>query len=131
MIGIAPKCLLTMTMTAPSAKRRGDIVLVLFPNSDLQTAKLRPALVVQANDLDTGLPQVIVSMISSRLFRGGAPSRVLIPIDSADGKSSGLLSDSVVMADNLATVLDAAIDRVIGRISMTSVDAALRYTLAL
>ena len=27
--------------------RRGDIVLILFPNSDLRTAKRRPALVLQ------------------------------------------------------------------------------------
>ncbi|MFB2894590.1 type II toxin-antitoxin system PemK/MazF family toxin [Aerosakkonemataceae cyanobacterium BLCC-F50] len=30
---------------------RGDVVLVLFPNSDLRTAKRRPALVVQADNL--------------------------------------------------------------------------------
>ncbi|MEG5089307.1 hypothetical protein QUB21_24075 [Microcoleus sp. AT9b-C4] len=27
---------------------RGDVVLVLFPSSDLRTAKRRPALIVQA-----------------------------------------------------------------------------------
>ena len=30
---------------------RGDIVLVLFPNSDLRTVKRRPALVIQRNTL--------------------------------------------------------------------------------
>jgi mRNA-degrading endonuclease toxin of MazEF toxin-antitoxin module len=49
----------------PSYKR-GDIVLVLFPHSNLRTAKPRPALVVQADDLQTGLPQVIVAMITSK-----------------------------------------------------------------
>jgi mRNA interferase MazF len=34
---------------------RGDIVLVWFPNSDLKTFKRRPALVVQAYGLKTGL----------------------------------------------------------------------------
>ena len=29
----------------------GDVVLVLFPNSDLRTAKRRPALVIQRDDL--------------------------------------------------------------------------------
>lgn len=44
----------------------------------------------------------------------------------------GLRTDSVVMADNLATVLEAEIDRVIGRMAdVTSLDAALRHTLAL
>ena len=36
-------------MTRP---RRGDVVLVLFPNSDLRTAKRRPALVIQRNNLE-------------------------------------------------------------------------------
>jgi mRNA-degrading endonuclease toxin of MazEF toxin-antitoxin module len=49
----------------PSYKR-GDIVLVLFPHSNLRTAKPRPALVVQADDLQTGLLQVIVAMITSK-----------------------------------------------------------------
>jgi hypothetical protein len=33
-----------MTMTQPKPNfKRGDVVLVLFPNSDLTTAKTRPA----------------------------------------------------------------------------------------
>ena len=58
----------------PSYKR-GDVVLVLYPNSDLRTAKTRPALIVQCDNLQTGLPQVIVAMITSRLFRANHPSR--------------------------------------------------------
>ena len=57
---------------------RGDVVLVLFPDSNLRTAKRRPALVVQADDLQTGLHQVIVSMITSNLARAGHPSRFTI-----------------------------------------------------
>lgn len=30
--------------------KRGDVVLVLFPDSNLRTAKRRPALIVQADD---------------------------------------------------------------------------------
>ena len=57
--------------------RRGDVVLVLFPNSDLRTAKRRPALVLQRDGLNNGLTQTIVAMISSNLSRRGHPSRVL------------------------------------------------------
>jgi len=41
----------------------GDVVLVLFPNSDLRTAKRRPALVIQRDDLNSGLAQKIIAMI--------------------------------------------------------------------
>ena len=110
---------------------RGDVVLVLYPNSDLRTAKRRPALVIQANDLNTGLTQIIVAMISSRLFRANHQSRVLITVDSTEGASSGLLSDSVVMTDNLATVALLAIDRKIGALPMSAIEDALRLTLGL
>ena len=122
---------MTITIEKSPTSRRGDVVLVLYPNSDLRTAKRRPALVIQADDLDTGLDQVIVAMISSRLFRANHGSRVLITVDSAGGSSSGLLSDSVVMTDNLATVILPAIDRTIGTLPMSAVDRALRLTLGL
>ena len=64
---------MTTTMPQKPTCSRGDVVLVLFPHSDLRTAKPRPAVVVQANDLDTGMSQVIVAMISSRMFRAGQP----------------------------------------------------------
>src|SRR5262245_13460005 len=95
---------------------RGDVVLVLFPNADLRTAKLRPALIVQADRLDTGLPQLVVAMITSRTTRANHPSRVLISLADAEGRKSGLLVDSVVMADNLATVARSALARVIGTV---------------
>ena len=41
--------------------RRGDVVLVRFPNADLRTYRLRPGLVVQADGLPTGLPQSIIA----------------------------------------------------------------------
>jgi mRNA interferase MazF len=56
-----------------TALKRGDVVLVLFPNSDLITFKRRPAIVVQAENLNTGLPQVVIAMITSNLARSSHP----------------------------------------------------------
>jgi mRNA interferase MazF len=114
-----------------SAYKRGDIILVVFPDSNLRTAKLRPALVVQADNLQTGLSQVIVAMITSNIARANHPSRVTILLASDEGGPSGLLADSVVMTDNLATIASREISRVIGSLSMTNVDVALRQTLGL
>jgi len=111
--------------------RRGEVVLIRFPSSDLITYKKRPALVVQADGLNTGLHQRIVAMISSNLKRTGE-TRVLITRASAEGRQMGLLTDSVVVADNLATVLDREVDKAIGACpDMTAVDHALRKTLGL
>lgn len=111
--------------------KRGDVVLALYPNSDLRTAKPRPALVVQRDQLQTGLPQIIIAMVSSQMFRAGHPSRVIVRQQSPEGLQSGFLSDSVVMTDNLATVLESAIGRIIGSLPMGGVDKALRHTLQL
>ena len=78
-----------------------------FPNSDLRTAKRRPALVLQRDNLASGLEQTIVAMISSNPARGNHPSRVAVPLRSDVSKSSGLRLDSWIMTDNLATVLDS------------------------
>ncbi|HIK08882.1 MAG TPA: type II toxin-antitoxin system PemK/MazF family toxin [Oscillatoriaceae cyanobacterium M33_DOE_052] len=111
---------------------RGDVVLVLFPNSDLRTAKRRPGLIVQADSLGTGLGQTIVAMITSNLERAGHPSRVLVSLATPEGQQTGLLSDSVIMTDNLVTLLGAEIDRKIGVLpEMETVDAALKHTLGL
>jgi mRNA interferase MazF len=119
-------------MTQPKQTvKRGDVVLVLFPNSNLKTAKTRPALVVQADNLQTGLSQVIVALITSQMSHAGHPSRVKILLNTLEGQQSGLLTDSVVMVDNLATITLSAIYRVIGSLPMSEVDKALKYTLGL
>jgi mRNA interferase MazF len=114
------------------AYKRGEVVLVQFPHSDRRTFSKRPALVVQADGLATGLPQVVLAMITTNQARLGHPSRVLIALSSPAGAASGLNADSVVMTDNLVTLLERAIHSVIGRLpDTTEVDRALRHTLGL
>jgi mRNA interferase MazF len=111
---------------------RGDVALALFPDSNLRTAKPRPVVVVQADGLHTGLPQTIVAMITSNLARAGHPCRVLIQLATPEGASTGLRTDSVILADNLATIHDTALYRVLGKWpNMAAVDVALRHALAL
>jgi mRNA interferase MazF len=71
-------------------------------------------------------------MITGNVSRAGHRSRVSVPLSSPAGVASGLLANSVIMNDNLATVLQKAIQSVIGSIpDMIAVDAALRHALAL
>jgi len=111
---------------------RGDVVLVLFPDSNLRTAKRRPAVVVQASNLQDDLKQTIIAMVTSNMARAGHASRVAVTQTSPEGRQMGLKMDSVVMTDNLATVLDSEIDRTIGQVPvMTPIDNALKNTLGL
>jgi mRNA interferase MazF len=112
--------------------RRGDVVLVLFPDSNLRSSKRRPALIVQADRLGADLQQTIVAMITSNMARAGHPSRVVVSVGSESAKGSGLLMDSIIVTDNLATIHHSEIDRIIGTLrGLKEIDAALRTTLAL
>lgn len=111
--------------------KRGDVVLALFPNSNLMTAKTRPALLVQRDNLQSGLSQVVLAMITSQMIRAGHPSRVTVLVASPTGRATGLVTDSVVMADSLVTVTAGAVSRLIGSLPMADIDAAHRYTLDL
>ena len=120
----------TMMRKKPNYKR-GDVILSRFPDSNLRTAKLRPGLIVQADNLQTGLSQLVVAMITSNMSRAGHPSRVPILVSTPEGQQSGLVMDSVVITDNLATIVESTIERVVGSILMEKIDAALRHTLNL
>jgi mRNA interferase MazF len=57
---------------------------------------------------------------------------MFVAVTSAEGRAAGIRLDSVVMTDNLATVLESEIDSVTGHLpNMTDVDAALKQTLGL
>jgi mRNA interferase MazF len=89
-------------------------------------------LIVQADGLNTGLPQTVVAMISSNLARLGHPSRIAVRLATPEGATTGLRLDSVIMTDNLATILNTTIHGLLGTWGdMAAVDAAMRHTLGL
>jgi mRNA interferase MazF len=112
--------------------KRGDVVLVLFPDSNLRTAKRRPALVIQADNLNTDIEQTVFAMITSNRSRADHPSRVSLLLNSSEGREARILMDSVVMTDNIATIRENEIVRRLGNLKdLTKVDTALRITLSL
>jgi mRNA interferase MazF len=112
--------------------RRGDVVLALFPNSDLRTSKRRPVVIVEADHLGTGINQHVTALVTSNMTRLGHPSRVLIQSGTPEWQQSGLQTTSIIMTDNLVTIFESELDRTIGSLpDMSQVDAALRHTLGL
>ena len=120
-----------MSSTKQNFYKRGDVVLAYFPNSDQNNSKARPVLVVEADDLQTGIAQVVVVTITGQMRHAGHPSRVTVLKDSPEGSDAGVFYDSVVMTDSIATIEEDAIDRVIGSLPMLPVEAALRHTFGL
>lgn len=55
------------------ALRRGDVVLVPFPFSDLSTSKVRPAVVVSTEQYHAQEPDLILAALTSRLDAATGP----------------------------------------------------------
>ncbi len=93
----------------------GDVVLIRFPRTDLQTGKLRPALIVAVtpgrhNDL-------LLAAISSRLYQAITGLDEIISPSDADFPQARLKVKSVIRVSRLATVEASVIDARLGRIS--------------
>jgi mRNA interferase MazF len=90
---------------------KGKIVVVPFPFTDLSSSKRRPALVLHETKYD-----IVVAYISSVMPSAISPEDVLIPQSRSSFVGTGLLSDSVIMLDKLATVEKALIIRTLGEV---------------
>lgn len=114
---------------------KGDIVLVDWPFSDQTGSKVRPALVVQDDRLNRRLDDTIIALMTSNQRRIiGSSTQVLIEINTADGRQSGLRTDSVVQCENLLTIDQKFMIRNLGALSdrlMQQVNASLKAALDL
>jgi mRNA interferase MazF len=83
---------------------RCDVVRAWYPFASGQGSKQRPCLVVQ-NDADNQrLANTDIAQITSNLRRVGDKSHVLIEVGTPEGAQSGLLHDSLISCNNLATI---------------------------
>jgi mRNA interferase MazF len=81
---------------------RGDIVLVDYPFSDRTGSKVRPALVVQNDTLNTRITDTILVSISRSTHRASA-TQLFIDLGTSDGAKTGLRQNSMVQCENLLT----------------------------
>ncbi len=114
--------------------RRGDIITVLFPFSSGTAAKVRPALVVQNDTNNWRLTNVIVVAITTTTHRSGQPTQLLVQVATPIGKQSGLLHDSVITCENVATIDQQHVRQQIGSLPadvMKQIDACLQSALGI
>lgn len=113
--------------------RRGDVVIVNFTPTNPR-AQIRPALVIQ-NDRDNArMANTIVAQLTTNIRRAGADTQLLIDLQHPDWNSSGLLRPSVVNCSNLATISQQDVTKVIGSISvptMQQVDHCLKTAIGI
>lgn len=101
--------------------KAGDIVLIRFPQADLEAGKLRPALVVAIAPDRHG--DVLLALITSRLYQAIPDFDEIINEDDSDYPDSGLKTTSVVRLARLVSVEESVITALLGEISPTRLQA--------
>ena len=113
---------------------RGDVVILDAPFITRPGSKLRPMLVIQNDQNNARMENTILATITTNLLRSDRPTQVLIDPETPEGKSSGLISKSVVSCENILTVRRSHIVRKIGRLSASQlalVDQAIKQSLGM
>ena len=110
-------------MTTPSTTgyKRGDIVLVSFPFTDLTFAKRRPALVVSRDAFNSRDEDLILLAVTSQLSYLVYSVRIL-PGDCTDG---ALPKESIVRLAKVFTLSSALVLKRICRLGPTPLQAVL------
>lgn len=105
----------------------GDVVLVRFPQTDLETGKLRPALVVA---LSPGRhSDALLAMITSRVYQSIPGFDEMIELTDKDFVDTGLKTRSVVRLSRLASVEVSVINAKLGEVSDERLSIAKRRIL--
>ena|SRR3989344_8980487 len=97
----------------------GEIVLIKFPFTDLESTKKRPALVVQHTKLSPKIQMCIVAMVTSKIDGLKFPGDVLLK----EWKNAGLLNPSIVRLSKLVTVDFPLIDQKLGSLGKSDLSA--------
>ena len=92
----------------------GDIVLIRFPQTDLQAGKLRPALVVAS--APGRHADLLLALISSQIHQGITDFDEFIAKDATDFPQTGLKAPSIVRLARLASVNSTVINARLGAI---------------
>jgi mRNA interferase MazF len=74
------------TGASSTAFRRGDVLLVPFPFSDLSTTKTRPAVIVSSAEYHANEPDLLLAALTSQLAHATGPCDYVL----ADWRGAGL-----------------------------------------
>ena len=93
----------------------GDVVLIRFPQTDLEVGKLRPALVVAITP--GRYSDLLLAMISSRTYQAVPDFDEIIDTSAPDYAATGLKVPSVIRLARLVTADSAVINARLGTVS--------------
>ncbi len=113
--------------------KRGDVVLIKFPYTDLSSTKVRPALVVSSDSYTQLSADAIFVAISSNLTKP-QPFDVEINPTNHEFSATGLKAPALIKADKIARLSKSLASRHLGQAgpnTMTKVDSVISDVLGL
>ncbi len=110
-------------MPSTTSYKRGDVVLVLFPFTDLTGTKQRPALVISPDVFNSIRDDVLIAAITSQVPANLAVDEFLIP--PAELSVGGLPKSSIVRLLKLISLHQRLIVKRIGRLPEPTVTKVL------
>jgi len=113
---------------------RGDIVLVSFPFTDLTTIKVRPAVVISNDSINTKEEDIILAFISSVVPVQTKDTDFVIKESEPYFQATGLKGESVFKMAKIVTLSRRLVRKKIGEVSSQTkleLNKRLRRTLAL
>jgi mRNA-degrading endonuclease toxin of MazEF toxin-antitoxin module len=114
--------------------RRGDVVLVRFPHPSGLRGKKRPAVIVQSDTYVGVVGTFVVAEITKNLTMAGDPACLFVDANTAEGRATGFVRDSVVSCLVLVTVYADTVAQVLGTLSpnmQVRLDECLKTALGL
>ena len=93
----------------------GDIVLIRFPQADLKSGKLRPALIIAISP--SRHRDLLLALISSRLHQATLGFDEIINTSDSDYITTGLKVASLIWLGQLTSVESSVINARLGTIS--------------
>jgi len=97
------------------AFRRGEMVLVAFPFTDLAATKLRPALIVSSDAFNANSSDAILVAVTSQISKRMPTSDHTLSIE--DQRQAGLPKPSMVKLGKIVTLDQRLIRKKLGKIS--------------
>ena len=121
-------------MTSTIKCRRGDIILVYYPFSDMSQQKKRPALVVSRDEDNDRLENLILVPLTSYKGYSLELTHTLLHKNSKEGKLAGIQTDSVVKCEGIVSLSKKFVDKCIEKLGegfMKNVDTCLKTALGM
>lgn len=113
--------------------KKGDVVLIKYPFTDLSSTRVRPALVISNVDYNTIQDDIILLLITSNVSRQ-TPDDYVLGTDNPEFEDSGLKKASTFRVGKIQTLRKELLHGILGFVgpnTIKEIDDRLRKLLQL